>query len=49
MPDKAKRILGLAGAAAIAVMLGTAAQAQPQRAIHVSVGDTSRPPIGWVD
>ncbi|MBM3529847.1 MAG: transglutaminase [Alphaproteobacteria bacterium] len=49
MPVQAKRILGTALAAAIFAVLGAAAQAQSHRPIHVSVGETSRPPIGWVE
>jgi predicted transglutaminase-like cysteine proteinase len=48
MPKTAKTILG---AAITAVLLSTAsaALAAPERVMHVSVGDTSRPPIGWVE
>jgi predicted transglutaminase-like cysteine proteinase len=50
MPLQTKTILGTALAAAIIALLGAAAaQAASERPIHVSVGDTSRPPIGWLE
>jgi predicted transglutaminase-like cysteine proteinase len=50
MPTKSQRVLGTALAAAVIAIVGVAtAKAQPQRPIHVSVGETSRPPIGWVE
>ena len=41
---------GTAFAAGCAILAGApAAQAASERAIYVSVGETSRPPIGWVE
>lgn len=50
MPRRAQRILGTALAAAIIAILGAAAaQGASDLPIHVSVGTTARPPIGWID
>jgi predicted transglutaminase-like cysteine proteinase len=50
MSPKSKTILAGAIAAAIIAILGAAAaEAAPDRPIYVSVGDTARPPIGWVE
>jgi predicted transglutaminase-like cysteine proteinase len=41
---------GTAFAAAIMAVLGAAAAvAAPERPIHVAIGDSTRPPIGWVE
>lgn len=48
MPKTAKAILGTA-LTAIVLSTASAAFAAPERVMHVSVGDTSRPPIGWVE
>lgn len=48
MPKTAKAILGATLTAAF-LSAATAAFAAPERVMHVSVGDTSRPPIGWVE
>src|SRR5262245_40714790 len=48
MPKTAKSILR----ASLTIALLSAANvalAAPERVMHVSVGDTSRPPIGWVE
>jgi predicted transglutaminase-like cysteine proteinase len=47
-----KTILGpgaVLAAACAAVLAATTAAAAAERAIYVSVGDTARPPIGWVE
>jgi predicted transglutaminase-like cysteine proteinase len=45
-----KNAFGTAFAAAIMAVLGAAAAvAAPERPIHVAIGDTARPPIGWVE
>lgn len=52
MPWQSKTILGLGIALAAvggAVLGASAAGAAPERPIYVSVGDVSRPPIGWVE
>jgi predicted transglutaminase-like cysteine proteinase len=50
MSPKSKVQWGAACAAAIAALLGAAsAQASPPRPVYVSVGETTRPPIGWVE
>ena len=50
MSTNSKVILGGALAAAMIVILGAAsAKAAGERALHVSIGETSRAPIGWVE
>ena len=45
-----KPIISLSVAAATATMLGgVAAQAEPERILHVKVSDYTRAPIGWVE
>jgi predicted transglutaminase-like cysteine proteinase len=39
----------LLAAAIMAVLGAAAAVAAPERPIHVAIGDTARPPIGWVE
>ena len=47
---QSKAILSAALAAAMIAVLGAAsAVAAPERPIYVSTGETSRPPIGWVE
>jgi predicted transglutaminase-like cysteine proteinase len=42
-------LLGLAAVASLAFAAAPAANAANERPLFVSVGDTSRPPIGWVE
>jgi predicted transglutaminase-like cysteine proteinase len=50
MSESSKSAFGTAFAAAIMAVLGAAAAvAAPERSIHVAIGDTARPPIGWVE
>jgi predicted transglutaminase-like cysteine proteinase len=50
MSPKSKTILaGAISAAIIAILGAAAAEAAPDRPIYVSVGETSRPPIGWLE
>jgi len=50
MSPKSKSLLGAALGAAVIAMFGVAAaEAASEKAIHVSVGATARPPIGWVE
>jgi predicted transglutaminase-like cysteine proteinase len=50
MSPRAKTILVAALAAAMtAVLGGAAAKATTEQPIYVAVGETSRPPIGWVE
>jgi predicted transglutaminase-like cysteine proteinase len=49
MSLQTKAILGAAWAAAMIALLGAAAAEASERPIHVSVGASARPPIGWVE
>ncbi len=49
MLGRHKTILGSAMAAACVAVFSPAPAAAVERAIYVSVGSTSRPPIGWVE
>ena len=49
MSPQTKAILGAAWAAAMIALLGAAAAEASERPIHVSVGASARPPIGWVE
>lgn len=50
MSPKSKTILAAALSAAMIAILGAAAaEAAPERPIYVSVGETARPPIGWLE
>ena len=50
MSPRSKALLGAALAAAIIAILGAAAaEATTERPIYVSVGDTARAPIGWIE
>ena len=51
MKFRAKRILGVCGAAALISMtlIGPSAGTPTERPLFVSIGDNSRPPIGWVE
>src|ERR1700712_5582412 len=47
-----KTILGLSACIATVFTVATGcgvANAAPERAFYVSIGDTARPPIGWVE
>jgi predicted transglutaminase-like cysteine proteinase len=51
MKFRSKRILGVLGAAAVAsiVLVAPCFGAPAERALFVSTGESSRPPIGWVE
>jgi predicted transglutaminase-like cysteine proteinase len=49
MSPRSKTILATALAAAMIAILGAAAKATTDQPIHVSVGETARAPIGWVE
>jgi predicted transglutaminase-like cysteine proteinase len=46
---RSKTLLGLAAVASVALAAAPAADAANERPLFVSVGDTSRAPIGWVE
>ena len=49
MSPGSKALWGAALAAAMIAMFGGASTAASERPIYVSVGNTARPPIGWVE
>lgn len=50
MLSRSKYVLGTAIAAATIALLSTAAVvAAPEKLLHVAVGESARPPIGWVE
>jgi predicted transglutaminase-like cysteine proteinase len=49
MSPRSKTILATALAAAMIAILGAVAKATTDQPIHVSVGETARAPIGWVE
>jgi predicted transglutaminase-like cysteine proteinase len=49
MKSLSKPVLTLGAAAVAVVVLALPANAGPERLMHISVADVSRPPIGWVE